>query len=248
MSKKILSRKWDVWQERLGWEGNSHLLWKMCPESLVKIYSSLLACQMWSDDGNVQNALVNFVWQRIVFVSQQVTAPGGDIRPGSAQGDDDNLCLDYNPEVGNWLSSARNVTVTRDRKETHQKELIVCRAKRLEAYERRAHTGLWTLRSGPRLTTNIWSWAESNVYLANRWGNCLYDLNTNKDDRFGIQPPAIYTLPCKQPLLASTQQKVFLYQNVKQDCKSSICLSVFFIQYASWIFGLEDIVKCNSEL
>ena len=35
MSEKILSRKWDVWQERLGWEGNSHLLGKMCPESVL---------------------------------------------------------------------------------------------------------------------------------------------------------------------------------------------------------------------
>ena len=42
MSKKILSRKWDVWQERLGWEGCSHLLEKMCPQnpSLVKRYTA----------------------------------------------------------------------------------------------------------------------------------------------------------------------------------------------------------------
>ena len=34
-----------------------------------------------------------------------------------------------------------------------------------------------------------------NVYLPNRWGNCLYDLNTNKDDRFWTQLTAIYTRP-----------------------------------------------------
>ena len=136
MSEKILSRKWDVWQERLGWEGNSHLLGKMCPDlSWVKIYWSLLDCQLWSDDGNVQNVLVNFVWQRIVFVSQQVTAPGDDITSGQVRLQDDDNKLSQVPGSVKWIHNiclgGKLIVWSKKSMLVIMKRLNVCWVKRL---------------------------------------------------------------------------------------------------------------------
>ena len=115
MSEKILSRKWDVWQERLGWEGSSHLLGKMCPQnpSLVKRYIARLS--LWD---------VIRWWECPECVGQFcltkdcicVTASDGprswhQATLGQAQDDDYKLSqiCEMNLCDWNWLFWARNV-------------------------------------------------------------------------------------------------------------------------------------------
>ena len=209
MSEKILSRKWDVWQERLGWEGSSHLLWKMYPVSKVDDCTAVLSLVIrwlgmsrmcWSILSDKGLYLCHSKWRRPRRGCQAMGQEGAG-RARLLQ------IWEINPSVRGEIDCfVREVCwrqVTRSVSWSMRDWLFAGLRGFMSSYQ--------TLKIRPRLATNIWSWAESNVYLANRWGNCLYDLNTNKDDRFGIQPPAIYTLPCKQPLLASTKDiKVFL--------------------------------------
>ena len=241
MSEKILSRKWDVWQERLGWEGNSHLLGKMCPQNLGKeIYSwvVIVRCDQmmgmsrmcWSILSDKGLYLCHSKWRR---PRRGCQAMGQECAGGARL----LQIWEINPSVRGEIDCfVREVCwrqVTRSVSWSMRDWLFAGLRGFMSSYQ--------TLKIRPRLATNIWSWAESNVYLANRWGNCLYDLNTNKDDRFGIQPPAIYTLPCKQPLLASIQRKVFPSIKYQTRLLHLHLEEKFLNKWSSFIFGVQII-------
>lgn len=136
MSEKILSRKWDVWQERLGWEGSSHLLWKMYPLSKVDDCTAVLSLvirwlgmsrmcwSIWSDKGLY---LCHSKWRRPRRGCQAMGQEGAG-RARLLQ------IWEINPGVQgrNWLFCARGLLTTSDTvSELINERLIVCRVKRL---------------------------------------------------------------------------------------------------------------------